>query len=233
MQPQVSRPVRYSLLSVVAVLAASLLWLGFVRWQAERRATSLAIPAAQVEAAPLQHAAEAPPAAAGANRTGKEPVALEQPAKELLVHVAGAVAQPGVYKLQPGMRVSDALAAAGGVTSGAMPDALNLAARVNDGEKIYVPTAEEAKAAAAAVPASRGGTQRPTASSPPPPAGPVNVNTAGVTELDRVSGIGPVMAQAIVEYRKQHGPFRRLEDLTAVRGIGPATLERLRKYLTV
>lgn len=144
-------------------------------------------------------------------------------AKMVVVHVAGAVVTAGVYELPAGGRVVDAVAAAGGAAPEADVGALNLAAVVADGERLYVPRVGEP------VPAVVGPASPPASS---PPAGPLDLNAAGATELDRLPGIGPATAQAIVEHREQHGPFAAVDDLEEVRGIGPAKLEALRDQVT-
>jgi competence protein ComEA len=138
----------------------------------------------------------------------------------LVVHVAGAVRQPGVVRLAPGSRVADALQAAGGLLPQANSQGLNLAAFVQDGEKITVPT--PAPTGAAADPAGLAAESSL-----------IDINTAGAEDLERLPGIGPVMAQAIVDYRAQNGPFRRLEDIQDVPGIGPATYEEIQALITI
>lgn len=154
---------------------------------------------------------------------------------ELLVHAAGAVQRPGLYRLAPGSRVADLLGAAGGLTPDADSDRVNLAAPLADGGRLYVPRRSEP--APPAVVAPDGGAPLPPASSPDagPPAsraGPVNINTAGAAELDSLPGVGPATAAAIVDYRNQRGPFRSVEDLMKVRGIGKAKLDELRSLVT-
>ncbi len=145
----------------------------------------------------------------------------------LLVHVAGEVVLPGVYRLPPGTRWADALRAARGPTFLADLSAVNLAQPLRDGERVLIPRvpepvlAEEAKGADAG---ARAGTAV-------PPRGPLDPNTASAAELEALPGIGPVLAQRIVEHRRAHGRFERLEDLLEVEGIGPRILERLRPLL--
>lgn len=147
------------------------------------------------------------------------------------VEVAGAVAAPGVYTLPAGARGADAIAAAGGLTADADPTALNLARPLQDREQLLAParsTAAPAMAAGAApLDAARSG------GSELPVAGLIDINRASVEELDQLPGIGPVTAQAIVDYRTAHGPFRAVEELDAVKGIGESTLDKLRALITV
>jgi competence protein ComEA len=227
-----NKPVRFAVLAVVAAMAAGLLWLGVVRYQAEQRTAALAALEAQPAAsapAPAQEPAPAPAAVA-------PPVEEPPPAPHVVVHVAGAVAKPGVYKLDEGARVADALLAAGGPLPEAMPDALNLADRLADGQKVYVMTKQEllsptpppAAAGAAAGPAPASGS---TAAAKP--AGKVSINTSSAAQLDQLPSVSPTVAQAIVDYRKQNGPFKSIDELDNVKGIGPATIEKIRPNVTL
>lgn len=145
---------------------------------------------------------------------------------DVVVHVAGAVQSPGVYRLPGSARVIDAVQTAGGLAGDANPDAINLAAPVTDGERVYVPRVGEV--APPVVSGGSGGGAGVTA-----PAGPVNLNTATADDLDVLPGVGPATAAAILAYRDQHGPFASVDDLGEVRGIGPAKLEALRGLVTV
>jgi len=144
----------------------------------------------------------------------------ERPAArpQVLVHVVGAVREPGLYRLKDGSRVADAVARAGGATPKADLALVNLAAPIADGTQVVVP----ARAPPAA--ASAGG-------SAPAHAGPVHLNTATVEELDALPGVGPVTAQKIVDFRQANGAFASVDELDAVPGIGPARLEELRKLV--
>jgi competence protein ComEA len=126
-----------------------------------------------------------------------------------------------VYELAPGARVQAAVEAAGGPVPGADPGALNLAAPVGDGQRVYIPMVGEL------VPLATGS---PAVTVAP---GPVDLNRASAAELDGLPGIGPATAAAIVEHREQNGPFASIEDLEAVRGIGPAKLDALRDLVRV
>jgi competence protein ComEA len=146
----------------------------------------------------------------------------------LVVHVAGQVAAPGVYQLQAGARVIDAVTAAGGVTAEARADAINLAAPLHDGDRVYVPSAAESPTVAPGV--SRAVD---VAASPAAAAGPINLNTASAEQLDELPGVGPSTAAAIVAHRESNGPFVTVDGLDDVRGIGTAKLESLRPLVTV
>jgi competence protein ComEA len=143
----------------------------------------------------------------------------------VVVHVAGAVAEPGVYELPSGSRVHAAIDAAGGPLRKAEPSALNLAAPLVDGERIYVPRVGENVPAAAVDVATSGTVAQPS--------GPIDVNHATVEQLDELPGIGPTTAAAIVDHRQQNGPFASVDDLEAVSGIGPAKLEAIRDLVSV
>ncbi len=142
----------------------------------------------------------------------------------LVVHVAGAVAAPGVYEVPGGSRVNAAVAAAGGVAADAEPGAINLAEPLGDGERVYVPRVGEDVPPPPPAAAGRTTTT---------PSGPVDINDATADELDALPGIGPATAQAIVDHRSTNGPFASVDDLEAVRGIGPAKLDAIRQLVTV
>lgn len=144
----------------------------------------------------------------------------------LVVHVAGAVKSPGVYRLTAGSRVIDAVEAAGGVAADSNSDAVNLAAALTDGERVYVPRVGEVAPVVAS--GSAGGAGAGTT-----PSGPVNLNSATADDLDTLPGVGPATAAAILTYRDQHGPFASVDDLGEVRGIGPAKLDALRGLVTI
>ena len=148
----------------------------------------------------------------------------------IIVDVRGAVAKPGVYTLPLGSRVQDALAQAGDVQSNAETRGLNLARKLNDGEQIYVPTVGEATLTPPA-PTKSAASGAPAATKAP--AGKINVNTATIAELDTLPGIGPTIAQRIVDYRAQNGDFKKIEDLKQVRGIGDALFDQIKDLITV
>lgn len=149
------------------------------------------------------------------------------------VHVAGAVMNPGVVTLDPGKRVTDAVAAVGGLSPDADPDRINLAAPLLDGARIVVPRrgeevpAEVPTTVAPAPGASVGGTGADQATSK------VALNTATAEDLESLPGVGPATAAAILAYREENGPFRSVDDLLEVRGIGDAKLDAIRDLVTV
>ncbi len=148
-------------------------------------------------------------------------------AAPIVIDVTGWVKKPGVYEFAQGDRVIDAVNKAGGPKHGADLTTLNLAAPLTDGTQVIVP-----KAGAAPPGTVAGGTTGGTTSA----AGgslTVNVNTATEPELETLTGVGPVLAAAIIAYREQHGPFTSVDQLQDVSGIGPATLEELRTQVTV
>ncbi|MCM6763905.1 helix-hairpin-helix domain-containing protein [Rathayibacter sp. ZW T2_19] len=133
----------------------------------------------------------------------------------LYVHVAGEVVSPGLYLLKDGARVADALAAAGGATESADPDAVNLARRVVDGEQLLVPAVGAAPAAGAAPGAGDA-------------SGPVSLSTATAAQLEELPEVGPATAAKIIAYREANGPFSSVDQLLEVPGIGEKTLEAFR-----
>lgn len=140
------------------------------------------------------------------------------------VEVTGAVLAPGVFTLPAQARVADAIAAAGGLAADADVATLNLARLLQDGEKLAVPIIQPA----AALPITTTRSNELAA-----PATVININTASVAELEALPAIGPVTAQAIVDYRTANGPFASVDALDQVKGIGAATLDKLREFVTV
>lgn len=151
-------------------------------------------------------------------------------AAEVYVDVDGAVASPGVYRLKDGARVSQAIDAAGGLTPEADVTGLNRASKVADGQKIYVPTVGEQQAAAVTSGADSGASPTSGAGAS---SGLVNINTASAAELQTLSGIGPSMAQSIIDERTQNGAFASVDDLMRVSGIGEKKLAKIKDCICV
>lgn len=147
----------------------------------------------------------------------------------VVVHVAGAVRHAGVYRLRAGRRVGEAVRRAGGATGAADLDAINLAAKVTDGQQVLVPRRAAATAAAGAP--GDGGTADAGASALP--GVPLNLNTATLEQLDTLDGVGPATAQKILDERQRRGGFRSVDDLAAVPGIGPKRLAAIRAKVRV
>jgi competence protein ComEA len=152
-----------------------------------------------------------PPPPQGAGVTGL-------PAARVVVDVVGAVRRPGLYRLEHGTRIADAVARAGGATGKADLSMVNLAAPLADGEQVVVPKRGAAGAAAGAGAAGAGAA---------PTTGPVHLSTATLEQLDSLPGIGPVTAQKILDYRAKHGAFTSVDELDAVPGIGPSRMDQL------
>jgi len=146
----------------------------------------------------------------------------------LVVDVRGAVAKPGVYTLPAGSRVQDALGQAGDVLPNAETRSFNMARKVNDGEQIYVPLIGEATAVP---PAPAKGV--PSTAATKTPIGKININTASLEELDGLPGIGPTIAQRIIDYRNGNGAFKQIEDVTKVRGIGDSLFGQIKDLITL
>lgn len=152
------------------------------------------------------------------------------------VHVAGAVRRPGVYRLAAGARVDDALRSAGGARDRADLTAVNLAAKLEDGRQVLVPERAATARGGAGSGATAGGAAAGGAASAGAAgatAAPINLNTATLEQLDTLDGVGPGIAQRILDYREQHGGFSRVEELGEVPGIGAKRLATLTPLVTV
>ncbi len=207
-------------LALYVALGAVICFLGarHLGSQVARGGGSAAVPGVAQETAPARGApapAAAPAASVAVGRAG---------GGRVTVHVAGAVRRPGLYRLPAGSRIDDALRRAGGPRARADLDAVNLAAKLEDGRQVLVPMRGAARAPGAA-PAAAGGAA--------PPAAPVNLNTATIEQLDTLDGVGPGIAQRILDYREQHGGFGRVEELGEVPGIGAKRLATLTPLVTV
>jgi competence protein ComEA len=201
--PQITRPQAVAYL--VAALVVVVLGVRYLQGQARPEPPSVSAAAT---------AGGAQPDGAGTVQIGRS---AAQPA---LVHVAGAVRRPGVYRLREGARVEEAVERAGGARPGADVNAINLAAKVNDGQQVVVP-----RRLAAGTPAPAGGS---AATAGAAPSAPVSLNSATLEQLDTLDGVGPATAQKIIDWRTEHGGFRSVEDLSNVPGIGPKRMEALR-----
>jgi competence protein ComEA len=202
-------------LAVVALVVAGLTFL-----RASSPPPKLTLPRAEPGSAPVDGSAP------GASAPASAPASV--PPVTVTVHVAGHVAHPGVYAVPTGGRVADVVVAAGGAASGADLEQINLAAKVSDGERIYVPAKGEAVPAvvgAAAPGAATGGAKGAT--------GPLDLNTATAEQLEALPGVGPATSKAILAYRTSHGRFRSVTELLEVPGIGPAKLEAVRPLVRV
>lgn len=136
--------------------------------------------------------------------------------KKLLVHVAGDVAKPGLHRLMPGARVADAIEAAGGPTDAKALDNLNLAAKVSDGQKVSVGLVRAVDAVGMAETEMR-----------------IGINSAGLPEIQRLDGIGPVLAARILAWRERHGRFQTVSQLNKVSGIGPKKYAGLKEQVLI
>ena len=199
-------PGRRGTKALAAVAAVVVLLAAFLAWRARPRVDPV------VEPPPVAEASADVPAPAGNDGSA--------PAATLVVAVEGKVGKPGVVRLPAGARVADALAAAGGAKPGVDTAMLNLARKVVDGELILVGVAPSPGTAVAAGPAAA-------------PGGPVNLNTATLADLDTLPGVGPVLAQRILDARTAQGGFRAVGDLRKVDGIGSSRYEQLKELVTV
>lgn len=192
-----------------AVLLLGLLVLALGVWRFWPAAPQPEMPFDPIAAVPASEEASAPPPA------------------DIVVHVAGAVVRPGVYRLAAGSRVGDALGMAGGGIATAALDSLNLARILADGEQVYVLTSEQVAAGTGPPQAAPPRAGSPGAPSP----GKVNINQATAAELEELPGVGPATAQKIVEDRETNGPFAAPEDLMRIPGIGAKKFESMRDFV--
>jgi competence protein ComEA len=163
-------------------------------------------------------------AAAGGRPDGSSAVRIAPPRSQTtFVHIAGAVRHPGVYRLPAGARVQDAVRRAGGVRRGGDANAINLAAKVVDGQQVVVPS-RGGTAAGGSLPAADGAAPAGAASPGPP----ISLNNATAEQLDTLDGVGPATAAKIIAWRTQHGGFRSIADLGQVPGIGPKKLAAIK-----
>lgn len=254
-------PNKSTRLVLVAIVAAALLAVGVNLMNLRRVASTPIVITTPAGAAAASALVPAAPVPNPISTPVPVPALIETPhpapktAALIYVHVAGAVKHPSLYQLAPSSRVWHAIKAAGGPSANADENAINLAAKITDGEKIFVPTkaavvradaappAAVETAAPLAAPASVRAAHAPTsakhggsgsAGAAGKPAklvsasqGQVNINTAGAEQLQELPGIGPAMAARIVGYRQQAGQFQKAEDLMNVGGIGPKKFGRI------
>lgn len=199
-----------AVVAAVAALAAGVMWYR----------AGMSAPGADVAGAlpPPVDAPAAPPAATSPTTT-----------QVVFVHVAGAVARPGLYRLAAGARVADALQAAGGPRPRADLDRLNLAARLADGQRVAVPRRGEPPPPGPAGDATAAGPEDATGG----PTAPVDLNTAGQAELETLPGVGPATARKILDERARRGGFTSVRDLLRVPGIGERRFAELRDRVRV
>ncbi len=226
-------------LAVYILIAFFLLGTGTVWWRAIKPAPVKIVTHSNHETAPGeagQLGSEGSSGSEGSANPGSSPDNLGPTGhssipSEIVVHVAGAVKSPGVYKLKEGQRVYEAVAMAGGARQDAAIDSVNLAQVLSDGQQIYIPTKTEVSSGGRLSGAT--GFKGTNGGSGCQSSFPVNINTADASLLDTVPGIGPSIAQAIVTYRRENGPFKTVEDLVNVPGIGPKTLSKIAPFVTV
>ncbi len=166
----------------------------------------------------------------GSGGTAGQAPSAQPPAGVVVVHVVGRVKHPGVRRLPLGSRVTDAVQAAGGVTTKADLSALNLARVLVDGEQVRVPAVGEP---VAAVPTTGAGAATGGGAGAGSPGAPVSLNTADLAALDTLPGVGPVLAQRILDWRSSHGRFTSVDELGEVSGIGEKLLAQLSPLVTL
>ncbi len=158
------------------------------------------------------------------------PIQLAQPPtpSPLMVDISGAVKAPGVYELNLDSRMQDVVQMAGGLLPDANASAVNMAARLMDGQKIIIPQIGEEISNTKSSPMENSSSAVSSADT-----NPININTASQDELETLPGIGPSKAAAIIEYRSIHGPFTTYEDILGVTGIGEKTLDGFKDWIVI
>jgi len=223
------------------VVAVGCVFVLRVLW-AERSASTPDVPPGPSRSVEVVGGTSAPPAtipvAGSGAASGPFPPEAGSPAPtaggELVVHVVGQVVRPGLVRLRPGARVADAITAAGGTRAAADVAALNLARLVVDGEQIRVPKPGEAPVGPAVAGQPGGsGPAGGTSSSSGSGGAPVSLNSADAVALDTLPGVGPVLAQRIIDWRTEHGRFTSVDELGEVSGIGDKLMAQLRPRLTL
>jgi len=154
---------------------------------------------------------------------------IQDSQQKYVVYVCGNVKNPGVYELLPGSRINDALILAGGALPGSDLNSINLAEKISDGQKIYIPKMGEVQSQSS-LSSSTDGTAQETVSAGE---GKININTATKEELKTLDRIGDKLAERIIEYRQNHGPFKSIEEIKNVNGIGEKIFESIKDFITV
>ncbi|GAA3017062.1 helix-hairpin-helix domain-containing protein [Tetragenococcus solitarius] len=146
----------------------------------------------------------------------------EESSNKIIVDIKGEVNQPGVYELEGDARVKEGILKAGGLTKKAEEKQLNLAEKLNDQQMVYVPNKKEAKEMEAAGENTEEQNDEM-----------IDINAADLTELQKINGIGPAKAQAIIDYREENGPFKTVDELSEISGFGEKTVEKLRDSIRI
>lgn len=221
-------------------LGVSALIICFGGYLAMNRPGPAPAPVKFVDEAPSQSPATAP-------NKGEEKVSPLSTSSEVVIHITGAVKVHGLLHMPGTARVDDAIRKAGGATADADLDSINLAAKLVDGSQLRVPRKNESQSMANVdaayqagnnpayssdrVAADRPGESKAAAGAKKSPSGPVSLNTASAVQLQSLPGVGPSTAQKILQYRQEHGGFSSVDELLAVKGIGPKKLKEMRRFL--
>ncbi len=224
LRPDAAERLRHRLTSRHLAVAAALTLIAVVAsvgWMLRAKAVPIAVAAGPSPPTPVVSAAGASPA------TSPTPAPSAE-AATILVHVIGAVASPGLVTLPQGARVADAIAAAGGLRGDADPAELNLASLVSDGSQVVIGTTSAPRGELReGSTSSGGGATAATAGAV------IDLNTATLAQLDTIPGVGPVTAQAILDYRTKRGRFTKVEELQEVDGIGTKTYAQIAPHVRV
>ena len=216
---------------ILGLLALIGIGIGFASFLDKTSALTLE---SHAQADPIEVSQEEGEAREGSSASSKDAVPAEdaEPAS-IMVHVAGAVKAPGVYRLKADGRGQDAVDAAGGFASNAAAHAVNLAQKLTDGQQLYIPTKKEA-AQGSAVSGGQGASSAASGASASSDGSVlININTATEEQLDTLPGVGPATAQAIISERDENGPFASPEDIQRVSGIGQKKYQDMKDFICV
>ncbi|GHD30552.1 hypothetical protein GCM10010335_20710 [Streptomyces galbus] len=226
---------RRSVMALAVVLAAAVVFAVQHFWSG--RTQTVSAPEVVKAVAPYDKASAGPTASATGVTGGLPPSPQSSSSPDIVVDVSGKVRKPGIHRLPAGSRVADALRAAGGVRPGTDTDSLNRARFLVDGEQVAVGIPGAAPGAPSGAGAGAGGVAGSVAGglggagAGAAPGAPISLSTATVEQLDTLPGVGPVLAQHIVDYRTRHGGFRSVDELREVNGIGERRFADLRNLV--
>lgn len=206
------------------IITAFLFPAGCAAGPEEQGLTELAAAGGQTDTDPGSGPAEEDSAGQKADGADGSAGGQTEDERSICIYVCGAVSEPGIYELDEGARLYEAVEAAGGMTEEASADSVNLARAVSDGEQIYIPTSEETEAQGI-MPGTDGGVS--------PAQKKVNINTASAEELMTLTGIGEAKAESIIRYREENGRFQNIEELMEISGIKEGVFEKIKDDIII